>query len=173
MRGTKLKEVKEKGLDLNSWHIYMRNNQKEYIRKKLRCIKIAIELDSFDEIVDQCQCSRSTLSSYFEIFLQGGLDGLVKKKQGVKGEWLNQEQKAELEQIMLESKPCEFGYGAYIWTGDLVKQLIKDKFNVIYKSGVYDLLKRMGFTHQRAHNDYANADKDQQRQFMEDVKKNS
>lgn len=51
-----------------------------------------------------------------------------------------------------------------------MRQFIKREFAVDYKSGIYDLLDRLNLSHQKAHSDYQNASKDEQRLFIEDFK---
>jgi hypothetical protein len=51
-----------------------------------------------------------------------------------------------------------------------MRQFIKREFAADYKSGIYDLLDRLNLSHQKAHSDYQNADKQEQLQFIEDFK---
>ena len=48
-----------------------------------------------------------------------------------------------------------------------MRQYLERTYDVRYKSGIYDLLERLGLTHQRAHSDYGNADPEEQRVYLE------
>ncbi|MBK8442380.1 MAG: winged helix-turn-helix domain-containing protein [Sphingobacteriales bacterium] len=51
-----------------------------------------------------------------------------------------------------------------------MKAYLKATYGVVYKSGIYDLLERLNLSHQKAHFDYGNADKDKQKAFVTDLK---
>ncbi len=51
-----------------------------------------------------------------------------------------------------------------------MRQLIKREFAIDYQSGIYDLLDRLDLSHQKAHSDYQNADKNEQREFLAQFK---
>ena len=88
-------------------------------------------------------------------------------------ERLSFEQKVELKTIVLEQSPMDYGYDRYIWTGALIRDLIEKKWGVKFKkTRVYEILNQLGLSYQRAHRDYANADTDKQRAYIEKVKKN-
>jgi hypothetical protein len=48
-------------------------------------------------------------------------------------------------------------------------QYLKTTYDVVYKSGIYDLLERLGLSHQRAHADYGNAKPEDQAAFIRDL----
>ena len=50
-------------------------------------------------------------------------------------------------------------------------QYLEKTYDVVYKSGIYDLLERLNLTYQKAHADYGNANPMEQAAFMEDLKK--
>ncbi len=58
-----------------------------------------------------------------------------------------------------------------IWTGVLMCQYLKQVYNVVYKSGIYDLLERLNLSHQKAHADYANAKPSEQVAFIKDLQR--
>ncbi len=51
-----------------------------------------------------------------------------------------------------------------------MRQFIKREFQIDYKSGIYDLLERLDLSHQKAHSDYQNADKQSQLEFLAQFK---
>ena len=86
---------------------------------------------------------------------------------------LNAEQQLELKKMILSQKPTDYGIDRYIWTGEIISTVIQQKWGVELKdSRIYEILSLLNLSHQKAHRDYANADKDQQKQFVEVLKKN-
>jgi transposase len=174
MRGKigKITRIREKGLDMKAWERYYNRHQQEHKRRKLKAIKLAFEIDSFNEIFKKLGCSPTTLSQWYDIYLKEGLDGLVKDIARPKPERLTIKQKHELAQMILDKHPVDYGIDAYIWTAKTIKELVMKQFNVDYKQiGIYNLLDRMGLSHQKAHKDYANADRKQQQEFLDALKK--
>jgi transposase len=47
----------------------------------------------------------------------------------------------------LNQRPADVGLDGNIWTGELMRQYLKNTYDVVYKSGIYDLLERMGLSH--------------------------
>jgi transposase len=169
---SKLNRLKAQGLDLQEWQKYYNRHQQEYKRRKLKAIKLAHAADSTQELVRQVGCSQTSLNQWLKVYLEQGLAGLVRDISHQAPERLSNSQREELEQILLERQPCDWGLEGYFWTGELAGALIEKQFGVVYsRSGVYKLLKRMGLSHQKAHRDYGNADKGQQAAFVETLKK--
>jgi hypothetical protein len=62
------------------------------------------------------------------------------------------------------------GLEGNIWTGTLMRQYLKNTYDVTYKSGIYDLLERLELSHQKAHADYGNAKEEDQIAFINELK---
>ena len=74
--------------------------------------------------------------------------------------------------MLLEQKPTTYGIDRQIWTGKIIQEVIRQRWQVELKdSRIYDILKEMGLSHQKAHRDYENADKEQQQKFIATIKK--
>ncbi|MBW4608133.1 MAG: winged helix-turn-helix domain-containing protein [Hassallia sp. WJT32-NPBG1] len=81
-------------------------------------------------------------------------------------------QKEELKEMLLSSKPTDYGIDRNIWTGKIICNVIQQKWGVELKdSRVYEILDELHLSHQKAHRDYANADQDGQRAFVSTLKK--
>jgi transposase len=107
--------------------------------------------------------------------LTKGLRGLVEKKLPTTSDKqkLSQEQKQQLRSIIIEKTPTDYGFDRYIWTGEIICKLIQQEFDVELKdSRIYEILNELGLSHQKAHRDYDNADKDKQKEFQKTLKKN-
>jgi hypothetical protein len=80
---------------------------------------------------------------------------------------LTAEQAAAFKTILLTTCPQDQGLEGRIWTGARMKAYLYNRYQVIYESGIYDLLERLGLSHQKAHADYANADPVEQQALLE------
>ena len=85
---------------------------------------------------------------------------------------LSKGQKAEIKVMLLEQKPTAYRIDRQIWTGKIIKEVIQHRWEVELKgSRIYDILKELGLSHQKAHRDYENADSEQQQKFVVTIKK--
>jgi len=99
-----------------------------------------------------------------------GVEGLrVKPGRGRKS-LLSKEQKYELIGDMLKS-PEDFGYNTANWSGPLIREHIKKKYQVEYKySATYNLLHELGFSFQRVKATYPEKDENKRKEFEADKK---
>jgi len=110
-----------------------------------------------------------TVGTHIGSYLKGGFELLCKKIQRPKKSKLNQQQQVLFREVLLHKKPNEVGLSGNIWTGQLMRQYLKASFDVHYNAGIYDLLERMGLTHQKAHADYGNAQVAAQQAFGQEL----
>lgn len=171
--GARLAAVRAKGIEKQEWQRYYNQHQQTYKRSKLKAVELAVaHTGSFRSLARALGCSKTSLASWLDCYLTEGLKGLVQDIRHQKPERLNQEQKQQLQTWLLDKQPADFGLDGYIWTAKLIALLVKQEFGVSYQpSGIYKLLDRMGWSHQRAHRDYGNADKQEQAQFIDLLKK--
>jgi len=161
-------------LDKQAWRRCYKRHQQEYKRKRLRAIKLAQGQRGAHSIAQELDCSTTTLRQWYRLYLLQGLDGLIKDITHEVKSRLDKDQQQALAEMLIEKQPCDYGLGRYMWTADLIRQLIELQFGVIYQNtGVYKLLDRMGFSHQKAHCDYTNASLQEQQQFIETLKKSA
>jgi transposase len=159
-------------LDLVAWEKTYYRVQKHYLRKRLLAIKYLYEGKSRPEICQDIGCNYKTLTRWIDIFLDEGLKALISPiKHNVK-ERLTQEQKKELKEMLLTKSPQAYGIDRNIWTADIMIEVIHKKWGVSYKrSRIYEILHELGLSYQKAHRDYANANKEEQKEFLEKLKK--
>ncbi len=165
----KRKEFESKGFDEESYNRYYRQNQSEYIRKKLRCVKSYHLGASYISIASVHKLNLDTVRSYMNAYLLGGFELLCSRIKRPKRSRLSKSQEAQFRDVILNASPEEVGLEGNIWTGELMCLYLKQRFNIEYKSGIYDLLERMNLSHQKAHSDYGNAEPDAQRRFQQDL----
>ncbi|BDA74734.1 hypothetical protein CAL7716_089000 [Calothrix sp. PCC 7716] len=160
-------------LDLDLWQKFYYKHQQEYIRKRLLAIKYLYSGQSRAEVTKILDCTYKTLSRWIDKFLNGGLNELVKPIEHQVNEKLSQQQKQELKTIILTSTPINYGIDRNLWTGKIIAEILREQMGVELKiSRIYEILDELNLSHQKAHRDYANADKDQQNIFVSNLKKN-
>ena len=159
--------------DEDLWRKLYYKHQKDYIRRRLIAIKHLYEGQSRLQICKSLGCSYNTLTTWLDKYLEGGLNGLVSPiKHKNAPQRLSPEYKQEIKRMLLNDSPKQHGFSRNIWTGDLIIDFIKSKWNISLKSSrIYEILQELGLSYQRAHRDYANADKSAQKEFIEQLKK--
>ena len=99
-------------------------------------------------------------------------EGLTQATVSNKPERLSDEQKVELKRMLLENKPTDYGVDRQIWTGKIIAEVIKQRWDVdLQDSRIYAILKELGLSHQKAHRDYENADPLVQQEFVLSLKR--
>ena len=159
-----------RGFDKIEWSQYYKRHQLEYIRVRLKIIKLFSEGMNRSEIALRLNISQEKVRKYIKRYVEGGLEDVVKRDKRCRPTFLDAEQTAAFRETILHSHPQSVGLSGNIWTGELMKTYIERTFGVKYKSGIFDLLARLGITHQRAHSDYTNADPKAQSEFIESLK---
>lgn len=125
------------------------------------------------EVTQLVGCTYVTLTKWIDKFLEGGLEKLTEPITHQVPERLNLEQQLELKKMLLSQKPTDYGIDRYLWTGEIISTVIRLRWGVELKdSRIYEILHELNLSHQKAHRDYANADKNLQKQFVEIIKKN-
>ena len=169
----RLERLRNKGLDEKEWQKLWNKYQEQYIRKRLQAIKYLYEGETRKEVGAKVGCARESIATWLDIYDEKGLKGLTKLVERERGQSLSKEQKAEMKLMLLEQKPTTYGIDRQIWTGKIIKEVIQQRWQVELKdSRIYDILKEMGLSHQKAHRDYENADIEQQQKFVTTIKKN-
>ena len=170
MPKTKKAEFYKKGFDEVQWNKYFRLYQQEYIRKRLRTIKLFAENNDVPTISKTLSLNKNSVYSFLKLYLKEDFAGLCRLAVRPKPTLLTKEQELSFKQTIVSKAPFECGLEGNLWTGEVMRAWIKRDFSVDYKSGIYDLLRRLNLSHQKAHCDYQNADKNEQLQFIADLK---
>lgn len=163
-------QFEQKGFDEKEYQSYFHQNQSEYVRKKLRIIQLYQEKMATKQISKALKVNIQSINKYVTTYLSGGLEKLCQKDKRPRNSFLTQDQSLEFKQVILSKQPFELGLEGNIWTGKLMGEYLKKTYSITYKSGIYDLLDRLNLTHQKAHADYGNADKEEQIKFINDLK---
>lgn len=170
MPKSKKTEFDKLGFDHAKWSKYFQRYQQEYIRKRLRAIKLFAENTAVSTICQTLPLNKNTFYLFVNLYLKEGFEGLCRPALRPKPTLLSPAQELSFKQTILTKAPFECALEGNIWNGGLMREFIKREFAVHYKSGIYDLLDRLNLSHQKAHSDYQNADKNEQLQFLDRFK---
>jgi transposase len=168
--GYKRSKFEQKGFDEQAYKRFFHQKQAAYIRTKLRSIHLYHQGKEFEAIAETLNIHHQSVRKYINIYISSGFKGLCQEVVRPQSSILNPGQNAEFKEVLLSKRPCEVGLSGNIWTGELMCLYLKETYQVVYKSGIYDLLKRLNLSHQKAHADYSNAIPSEQKAFIEDLK---
>lgn len=155
------------GFDLAIWKKFYHQHQIAYIRQRLWVVRHFSEGMSSSEVAKEMSISVAKVYRDLEKYLSGGFPCLVARDTRRQPTLLTASQEAAFKNTLLHTRPTEHNIDSNIWTGKAMIDYLQTKYNVTYKSGIYDLLARLELTHQRSHSDYSNADPEKQRIFGE------
>ena len=159
----RLERLKNKGLNEEEWQKSWNKYQQQYIRKRLQAIKCLHEGQSRKEVIVKVGCARESIATWLDMYDEEGLKGLTELVKRKKSQSLSKEQKTEIKVMLLEQKPTDYDIDRQIWTGKIIQEVIRQRWQVELKeSRIYDILKVMGLSHQKSHRDYEYGDKEQQ-----------
>jgi len=147
-------------------------HQQQYIRRRLEAIKYLQEGKTRQEVINKLGSARQSLTNWIDMYCQGGLPALCTPVKYNRNQKLDVQKKQELKKMLLEQKPTDYGIDRQLWTAKIIIEVIQKRWDIELKdSRIYDILKEIGLSHQKAHRDYLNADPEAQRQFVVTVKK--
>lgn len=163
-------KFEQKGFDEKEYQSYFHQNQSEYIRKKLRIIKLYQEKKETKHISQELNVHIQSINKYVNAYISGSFKLLCQKDERPRATFLTEEQSLEFKKVILSKKPFDLGLEGNIWTGKLMAEYLEKTYSIRYKSGIYDLLERLNLTHQKAHADYGNANQEEQIKFLNELK---
>jgi transposase len=149
--GYSRKQFQAKGFDEAEWQSFYHRRQQGYIRLKLTSIKLYWQGQSVAQIALTLSVSTASVRQYLRLYLTYGLPGLCQPTKRPQPSCLTVEQAAAFKTVLLTSCPQDQGLQGRIWTGATMKAYLHHTYQVSYQSGVYDLLERLGLSHQKAH----------------------
>lgn len=155
-----------------------KQQQKEYLRRRLRAIRLLWEGKSRAEVEASLQVSPKTLINWMKVLVEqgvgAGLKELARAKTAQRRGKLSDEQQAEVIRIVEEEPPSQYGYTQNLFTAPMLVEIVADTWGIsVSDQTIYRLFERQGFSHQRAHRDYGEPDGEAQRAFQDALEKNS
>jgi transposase len=116
--------------------------------------------------------SHSRFCTWVNNFNKDGIEGLKNKHRSGRKPKLDQFQKNELKNVLQNNRPSDFDFNTALWNGPIVIEFIKSRYGVEYKKAqIYNLLKELGFTFQKARGKYPEANSDLREEFISSLKK--
>jgi transposase len=155
-------------------------SQDDVLNKKLLAVQLYGIGRKVKEILDLTQCSRSRLMAWCKQYRTKGIEGIRDQRRGGNHYQLTAEQKSTLEDLVKRYTPhqlfgdkCATQAGAHWTSGDL-KQLVYQKFEVIYKShsSYWMMLTDFGLSYQRTETIYKSRSQSKVAEFEEELEKN-
>lgn len=162
--------------DRELWQKLYYKHQKSYQRTKLEAIKLIWDNFKLVDVRLRLGCAENTLNGWIDAYLSGGFKLLLMpKKSGKSGTGqLDDKKKRLLKYIILYKKPSDYPdyeLVGYVWTLEILGVFLLKKWNVkLKKSRIHEILdKDLNLSFQKFHRDYANADKNKQKEFASDL----
>jgi transposase len=108
------------------------------------------------------------ITNWVHRFEKLGIEGLKDKARSGRKTRLSDEQMQRIRQILTDNHPSDYGYNTATWTGPLLIAWIKSEYGVEYKKAqIYNILKKLGLSHQKGRGIYPEADEKQREAFKE------
>ncbi len=140
-----------------------------FFRKRVTAVRLILEGFSTVKAAEILGICRQSVSTYAKMFNRSGLTELLKRDfPPGKQPYLSVEEQIELKRVILESTPeqeCIEPVGS--WDTRLLQKWIEERFSVtMSRSGITDMLHRLGFRWKRTTYILAKANKEKQQAFV-------
>ncbi len=114
------------------------------------------------------------LLNWVHSFEEQGIEGLKDKGGRGRKPKLDEGQMDRLRMLVTQESPSSHGFNTETWTGPLIKVWIEKNMGVSYKKAhVYNILHKLGLSHQKARATCPEANPEAQERFREELKKTS
>jgi transposase len=126
-----------------------RGSAQELERRRHRALKLLDEGRSLHEVAERIGCHASSVMRWRNARRQGGKRALKVRKASGRPPKLNEEQRAELLELLLEGARAH-GYRTELWTTQRIAEVIQSKFRVSYhRDHVGRLMRSLGWSCQK------------------------
>ncbi|WP_235603712.1 helix-turn-helix domain-containing protein [Parageobacillus toebii] len=115
---------------------------------------------------------RQSVSTYVQLFNEGGLEKLLDKKTPPgKSPYLTEEQQKKLKHMILHSTPFEQGLGmAASWNTRIIQSYLQNQYGIsMTRAWVNKMLYRLGLSYTRPTYTLAKGDEQKQRAFVQEM----
>jgi transposase len=94
------------------------------------------------------ETSFKSICNWIHKLNEGGVEALVDKEKPGRSKRLSDEQLQEIRNILLEKSPEDYEFNSSTWTGPLLIELIKSRYEVDYKKAqIYNIIHKLGLTY--------------------------
>ena len=164
--------LKVKGYSADQIKSLINTDDRYKIGIRLYAVYQVAQGNSSRKLEEFYQTSFKQITNWVHRFEKEGLEGLKDKVGRGRKSKLSEHQQEELKDLVKNKTPLDYGYNTATWTGAILIDWIKKNYNIEYKkTQIYNILKRLGFSHQKAKGNYPESDKQKQETFKEDLKK--
>lgn len=125
-------------------------NTREYIRTQ--AVFLNLKGHTHKQIAETTLKSIDAIEKWITLFNKQGIDGLKDKPTDrARNYKLTREQKDKIKKLITKNSPNQLGLKGDFWNPNLLKQLVKREFKVVYKvkKSYIELLKYCGFSYQK------------------------
>lgn len=120
------------------------------------------------------QTSFKQITNWVHRFELEGIEGLKDKPGRGRKSLLSTEQLGELSDLLLKESPTGHGYNTETWTGPMLIDWISKNYGIEYKKAqIYNIIKQLGLSYQKAKGFYPETDEKAQEDFKDGLKKTS
>ena len=153
MPKSKKTEFAKLGFDHAKGTKYFQRYQQEYIRKRLRAIKLFAQNTAVATIYQTLSLIKNTFYRFVKLSLKEGFAGLCRRAVRPQPTLLSPAQELSCKQTILTKAPFACALEGHLWNGGLLREFLKREFAVACKSGLYALLARLNRSQQKAQAD--------------------
>ena len=153
--------------------VQLSKNEKSVKQKKrYDVVLLYLEGHSRREISEVLHIPARTVSGYISLYVEGGVEALLIRKQPGRAKFLTDAQENELFHIISTCTPEEAGVGVFAnWTAPLACRLVEERFHVKFSErGMRDLFYRIGLSYTRPTYTLNKADPEKQSAFRQEFK---
>ncbi|MBN6189283.1 transposase [Aneurinibacillus sp. BA2021] len=139
------------------------------LRQRVMAVRLVMEGYLGKEVAAMLNLHRQFIATYVSTFNAGGLDAVLERKfPPGKEAYLNEQQREELKQLIVESTPADQGISMYTsWDTRIIQMFLQEKYGVsMSRGGITGMLRRMGLSYTRPTYTLAKADKKKQEAFV-------
>lgn len=112
------------------------------------------------------------ITNWVHQFEKEGIDGLRDQPGRGRTSQLSGEQLETVRHALNNETPEDHGFNTVTWTGPLLIKYIEREFGITYKKAqIYNIIKSLGFTYQKAKGTYPESDQVAQEAFTQTLKK--
>ena len=175
VNSTKLWEEKAKDFlpnhSIEDLQTMFKKERKKIAKKRLKVCILRKEGKTLTQISLKLHIAKTTVYNWLNNIIKFGLERIYNIKNSGKPQLLSKEEIDELDETLQES-PNKVNYPFKFWTNRLVQIYIKEKYEISYKiRNIRYIVKKLGFSLQKARPKNPNASSKKQKEFIDNVKK--
>ncbi len=143
-----------------------------FFRQRVTAVRLILEGFSTVKAAEVLGICRQSVSTYVKMFNRGGIAELLQRNfPPGKQPYLSPEEQMEVKKVILESTPEQEGIEpSQSWDTRLLQKWIEERFSVtMSRSGIADMLHRLGLRWKRTTYVLAKANKEKQQAFVHQV----